>query len=340
MKNIVGSALVIEDGDIIFNYVDFYVDDGYLVIIGDNKWLLTDGRYIEHAKQKAKATCYLQSEVSLEQLLTENQVKKVGLIYQNTSATLLSRLVNVGFEVYDAIDIYQKFSSVKSDVQLSKIKKACEITETAFQQTLPFIKEGVTELEVSAILEYNFKSLGGLVGFETIVAFGENSSVPHYKTSDKKLKPNTPILMDFGCSYQGYLSDMTRTFYFGEPSDKFLTVYGEVKKAWESAYSQIRTKMSCVEADKIARSCLEKAGLSNYFTHSLGHGIGVKIHEFPTLSPKSSTILEDGMVFSIEPGVYLEREFGVRIEDTVVLQNGSCKSLMKSDKNPIILSVK
>ncbi len=340
MKNTVCSALLIEDGDLIFNYVDFYVDDGYLIIIGENKWLLTDGRYIEHAKLKAKANCLLQSEVSVEEILNANFVKKVGLVYPYTSATLLSRLQKGGYEVFDATTQYQKFSSVKNQAQLSKIKKACKITETAFQKTLPFIKEGVTELEVSAVLEYNFKALGGLVGFETIVAFGENGSVPHYKTGDTKLKANTPILMDFGCSYQGYLSDMTRTFYFGKPSDKFLTVYSAVKNAWESAYSQIRSGMSCVEADKIARSCLEDARLSKFFTHSLGHGVGVKIHEFPTLSPKSSTILEDGMVFSIEPGVYLEGEFGVRIEDTVVLQNGKCKSLMVSDKTPIILSVK
>ena len=340
MKTIVKSALVIEDGDLIFNYVNYYVDDGFLVIIGDKRLLLTDGRYIEHAKLKASANSYLQSELSLEKALNENGVKRVGLVYKNTSAKLLSRLINGGFEVYDAESEYQEFSSIKTASQLQKIKKACEITETAFFKTLPFIKTGVTELEVSAVHEYNFKMLGGQVGFETIVAFSSGGSVPHYKTSDKKLEPNTPILMDFGCSYQGYLSDMTRTFYYGAPTDKFLSVYGSVKTAWHKAYSEIKSGMTCTQADSIARSYLKSCGLDKYFTHSLGHGIGVKIHEFPTLSPKSSTVLNNGMVFSIEPGVYLENEFGVRIEDTVVLQNGRCVSLMTSDKEPIILSVK
>ena len=340
MKTIVGSALVVEDGDLIFNYVNYYVDDGFLVIIGDKKLLLTDGRYIEHAKLKANAISLLQSEVSLEQALNGNGVKKVGLVYKNTSAKLFSRLINGGFEVYDAEIEYQKFSSIKTASQLEKIKKACEITETAFFKTLPFIKTGVSELEVSAVLEYNFKMLGGQVGFETIVAFSSGGSVPHYKTSDKKLEPDSAILMDFGCSYQGYLSDMTRTFYYGEPTDKFLSVYSSVKTAWHKAYSEIRSGMTCMEADGVARSYLRSCGLDKFFTHSLGHGLGVKIHEFPTLSPKSSTVLCDGMVFSIEPGVYLENEFGVRIEDTVVLQNGRCVSLMTSDKEPIILSVK
>lgn len=340
MKTIVKSALVIEDGDLIFNYVNYYVDDGFLVIIGDKRLLLTDGRYIEHAKLKASANSYLQSELSLEKALNENGVKRVGLVYKNTSAKLLSRLINGGFEVYDAESEYQEFSSIKTASQLQKIKKACEITETAFFKTLPFIKTGVTELEVSAVLEYNFKMLGGQVGFETIVAFSSGGSVPHYKTSDKKLELNTPILMDFGCSYQGYLSDMTRTFYYGAPTDKFLSVYDSVKTTWHKAFSEIRSGMTCMEADGVARSHLKSCGLDKYFTHSLGHGLGVKIHEFPTLSQKSSTVLNNGMVFSIEPGVYLENEFGVRIEDTVVLQNGRCVSLMTSDKEPIILSVK
>lgn len=339
MKGIDKSAVVIADGDLIFDYIGFYVDDGFLVNLGGKSYLLTDGRYIEHAKLNAKAECYLQSDMPLEKLLEDKGVKRVGLIYAYTSASLYSRLISLGYDVFDYTKDYNEFSSVKSQDKLLKIQKACEITESAFEKTLPFIKEGVTELEISARLEYNFKLLGGLVGFESIVAFSKGSSVPHYKTSNKKLEKNMPILMDFGCSYQGYLSDMTRTFYFGKPTEKFLTVYEAVKNAHLLAFSDIRSGMTCREADAIARSYLEKEGLSKYFTHSLGHGVGVKIHEYPTLNTRSETILKDGMVFSIEPGVYLENEFGIRIEDTVVLQNGKCKSLMKSGKDPIILSV-
>lgn len=338
MKEFDKTAVLIEDGDLIFNYVDYYIEDGFLVIVGGKNYLLTDGRYIEHAKVKANATCYLQAEISLEALLKEKQVNFVGLVYSNTSATLYDRLISNGYKVYDYSSSYNSFSAIKSQTALSRIERASFITETAFFKTLPSIKEGITELELSAILEYNFKMLGGTVGFETIVAFGNGGSVPHYKTSDKKLEKNQPILMDFGACYNGYLSDMTRTLFFGKPTDKFLSVYKCVQTAWEKAYDEIKSGITCREADGVSRSYLETQGLAKYFKHSLGHGVGVKIHEFPTLNTKSDTVLENGMVFSIEPGVYLENEFGVRIEDTVALVNGRCKSFMKSSKDPIIIS--
>ena len=340
MKGLDKSAVVITDGDLIFDYIDFYVDDGFLVKFDGKSYLLTDGRYIEHARLYAKAECYLQSDMPIEKLLSDLGVKRVGLIYNYTSASLYSRLISLGYETFDYTEDYNEYSSVKTSDKLLKIQKACEITEKAFEQTLPSIKEGITELELSAILEYNFKRLGGLVGFETIVAFGKGSSVPHYKTGDKKLEKNMPILMDFGCSYQGYLSDMTRTLFFGEPSYEFLRVYNAVKNAQEFAYKNIRSGMTCRSADYLARNYLKSCGLDKYFSHSLGHGIGVKIHEYPTLNTRSEAVLKDGMVFSIEPGVYLENEFGIRIEDTVVLQDGKCKSFMKSSKDPIIISVK
>ncbi len=338
MKEFDVTAVVIQDGDLIFNYVDYYVEDGFLVMVNGKNYLLTDGRYIEHAKIKANAICYLQAEVSLESVLENNAVKSVGLVYTSTSASLYERLLLKGYKVFDYTDSYNLFSSIKSAQVIQRIERASYITETAFERALPSIKEGISELELSAILEYNFKMLGGNVGFETIVAFGEGSSVPHYKTSENKLKKNQPILIDFGASYQGYLSDMTRTIFYGEPSYDFLRVYNAVKGAHDIAYKNIRSGMTCKFADDIARSYLKSCGLDEFFAHSLGHGVGVKIHEYPTLSVKSDAILKDGMVFTIEPGVYLENKFGIRIEDTVTLENGRCKSFMKSSKQPIIIS--
>ena len=143
--------------------------------------------------------------------------------------------------------------------------------------------------------------------------------------------------MDFGCVYKGFLSDMTRTLYFGTPTEKFLTVYDKVKTAHLTAVKNITSGMTCKQADAIARDLLKKDGLDKFFTHSLGHGIGVKIHEYPSLSPRCGEILKDGAVFSVEPGVYLEGEFGIRIEDTVTLVNGKCVSLMKSDKDLLVI---
>ncbi|MBO7215196.1 MAG: aminopeptidase P family protein [Clostridia bacterium] len=337
MQNFVQNAVVLTDGDLIFYYTGFSVDDGFLVILNGDYHLFTDGRYYEAACEQANAKVYLQSETPYQSFLKENGVVKVGLVYDYTSAKEYESLLSQGYSIYDYTSEHNELASIKTSDELSKIKTACEIAERAYLNTLPFIKEGITELELSAELEHNFKRLGAGVGFKTIVAFGKGSSVPHYKTGSVKLKKNTPILIDFGCNYQGFISDMTRTLFFGEPSEKFLLVYNAVKSAHLKAFNEIRSGMTTFEGDKIARDELDRFGLSKYFTHSLGHGIGVKVHEFPTLSPRTKTELKDGMVFSIEPGVYLEGEFGVRIEDTVALQNGKCVSMMTTDKDLLII---
>lgn len=338
MCNLTDTAVVISDGNLIFFYTDFYCDDGFLVVYNGVSYLLTDGRYIESAKAQAKAECYLQSECSLLSLLKHLKVEKVGLVYGYSSIELYKRLEDNGYCVFDYTNEYNLTASVKSSEQLFKIKKACEICEEAFLKTLPFIKEGVTELEVAGELEYNFKKLGSNPAFETIVAFGKNTSVPHHQTGKTKLLKNMPVLMDFGCTYQGFCSDMTRTMFYGKPTDKFTSVYDLVLKAHLKASERIVSGMKASDADKIARDYLNGFNLGEYFAHSLGHGIGVKIHEYPTLSAKSSAVLKDNMVFSIEPGVYLQGEFGIRIEDTYTLSNSKCVSFMTMDKNPIILN--
>lgn len=330
-------ATVISDGDIIFYHTGFYVDDGFLIILNGVNHLLTDGRYIESAHKKANAKCYLLKDYPLIDFLKNNGAKSVGIIFNFTSASLYSKLISNGFKVFDCESEFNKIQAIKSVNQIQAIKTACSITEKAFYQTLPFIKKGVTELEVAGELEHNYKKLGGKVGFETIVAFGEGGSVPHYETSSKKLDYGMPILMDFGCSYQGFLSDMTRTMFFGEPTKKFLVAYEAVKNAHLVAVNNARAGMTAGEVDLFARGYLKEFGLSEYFTHSLGHGVGVKIHEYPTIKPSSETVIENGMVFTIEPGVYFEGEFGIRIEDTVTVQDGKIISLMQSDKELITI---
>lgn len=222
--------------------------------------------------------------------------------------------------------------AVKSVKQLKSVKRACEISEKAFLATLPMIKEGVSELQIAARLEYEFKRRGANgLAFETIVAFGENSAVPHHQTSNKKLKKNSVILMDFGCKFNGYCSDMTRTLFYGEPDDKFLKAYEAVKNAHLIAREKIRPDMTAFEADKVARDYLTDLKIGEYFTHSLGHGIGTLIHEFPSISPRCDYKLKNGNVFSIEPGVYFNGEFGIRIEDSVYLKNNVVHSFMSDD---------
>ena len=175
--------------------------------------------------------------------------------------------------------------------------------------------------------------------FETIVAFGENSSVPHHETGMRKLKFGDVILIDYGCKYGGYCSDCTRTYLFGDDKkhEDFKKAYASVLQAHNLVKEKVISGMTGSEADAVAREYLKEQGLGQYFTHALGHGIGINVHEFPTLSPKSSDILLNGMVFSDEPGVYLEGKYGIRIEDSVTLSDDRVLSLTDTDRKLTVL---
>ena len=228
---------------------------------------------------------------------------------------------------------------VKTEEELACIRKACEIAEAAYTELLGLLKEGMSENETAGLLEYLMRKHGAFDrSFETIAAFGKNTSVPHHASCGDKLAKGMPVLLDFGCVYGGYCSDITRTFLFGDNGDtEFKEVYGRVLEAHMLAAEGIRAQMTGIQADAFARDHLKKYGLDKFFTHSLGHGIGVNIHEAPYLSARSGNILADGMVFSIEPGVYFEGKVGIRIEDSVTLENGRVQSLMKTDKRLTVL---
>ena len=227
----------------------------------------------------------------------------------------------------------------KTDVEVGFIAEACKIAESGYLDFLGSVKEGMTENEAAGLLEYCMRRHGAEDrSFETIAAFGKNTSVPHHAPGNTKLQKGMPVLLDFGCKYGGYCSDITRTFLFGNSGDgEFKTVYEHVLEAHRIAAENIRAGITGQEADAFARDHLKKYGLDKFFTHSLGHGIGINIHEAPKLSARSLEILRNGMVFSIEPGVYFEGKFGIRIEDSVVLENNRVRSFMQTDKKLAVL---
>ncbi len=320
-------------------FVGYRTADGYAVIDGDKKLFFIDSRYFYAVKKKLASSGWeakLGSEKQALEYIAETK-KTLKLDYRYTNLTLYEKLKALGVEVEDCSKEITSLMIIKSDEELKNIKKACAIAEKAFKETIKLIKLGMTELNVAEILESKFKQFGASgTSFETIVAFGANSAVPHHQTGKTKLTGETVILMDFGCVYNGYCSDMTRTFYFGNnPSKEFKKVYDSVLKAHVTAYENIQSGMTCVVADGFARESLQKDGYDKYFTHSLGHGIGLNIHEAPALSPRGQGEMQDGMVFSIEPGVYLDEKFGVRIEDTVTLINGKPQTFMTVTKKLI-----
>lgn len=327
-------------------FLTFASTDGYAILTKEKKYLVIDSRYLYAAKQvltpKGIEVVEGRDFTYFVNLVNSINAKKVGIDFNYTSLSTFETLknllpnaqfVNVSCEIAGQM-------SVKTQNEIDTIQKACEIAQRSFNEVLPFIKEGVTERQLANELEYRFKKYGASdKSFDTIVAFNENSAVPHHQTSDKPLTPNSVVLMDFGCIYNGYCSDMTRTLFFGNPTQKFLNVYNAVYDANINALENITSGMTGQTADKLARDVLAERGLDSYFTHSLGHGIGVNIHEYPNLSPKAeSVVLLDNMVFSDEPGVYLDGEFGVRIEDSCYLKNGKAYSFMTEDKKLIVIN--
>lgn len=318
-------------------FTGFSSTAGYVILTATEKVFVVDSRYFSAAEKQLapkgiKVHCGSDHSV-LKGYIKMSGTDTIGIDFGKTTIKEKEALNKLHVKIVDVSGEIERAMSVKTEEEIENVKKACAIAEKSFTEAIGEIRPGITERELAAILEFRFKMNGASgTSFDTIVAFGANSAVPHHETGDTKLKENMPVLMDFGCVYNGYCSDMTRTFFYGTPTREFVRGYNAVLKAHEEAYVQISAGMTGIEADAVARNSLKEDGYGEYFTHSLGHGIGVNIHEYPWVSPKAQNVLENGMIFSIEPGIYLDGKFGVRIEDTVCMLNGKPVTFMKQSK--------
>lgn len=232
--------------------------------------------------------------------------------------------------------IIEKQRMIKDEEEIEKIKKACEITDNCFKHLLEYIKEGMTEKEVALEIEMFFKTNGADgVSFDPIVASGENSSIPHWIPSNRKIKNADPILIDMGCKYKGYCSDMTRTIFMGCILEEIKPVYDLVLKSQERVLEEMRSNYNIKSLSRIVDDSFK---LNNYFLiHSLGHGVGLEIHEMPYVNSKNESFLKANMVVTNEPGIYLPGKYGIRIEDTVLINKTECISLTNSDKGYVVI---
>ena len=320
----------------------FAAEDGFIIIDKDGATLFTDMRYIEAAEKLFAGTGITPVLFKKGEALTRlAKYQSVGISFTQTSHAEYLAMEQAGIKLVDIDEKLTSLMTVKNEWELQQIAKACEIAEDAFTMLLPEIKEGMTEVEVAALLEYNMRKLGAQgLSFETIVAFGAHAAIPHHETGDTKLQFGDEILIDFGCKVNGYCSDITRTFLFGDDGkhEAFKKAYQAVLTAHELVKEKVVSGMTGAQADAVAREYLTAQGYGELFTHSLGHGIGLNVHEFPRVNKISAEILTDGMVFSDEPGVYVAGEYGIRIEDTVTLENGKVKSFMSlTDRNLLII---
>lgn len=319
--------------------------EAYLVITKDEQIIITDARYSEAIKEKVPHfDLFERSSKTPAEKLFKELVKKIEVlgIEEDELTVAEHRLLTKYFKKIKHMDL-KKHRAVKTAEEIEKIERASRLGDLAFEYILTRIKEGISEKELAFELEIFIKKNKADLSFPSIVAFGKNSAVPHHQTSDKRLTINDKlILMDFGVKLENYCSDMTRTVFFGKPSEKQKKIYEVVSEAQQKAIDFINInikkgrKIYASQADKAARDYIVSKGYPT-IPHSLGHGIGLKVHEYPSLSPKSKEILKEGMVFSIEPGIYLPDFGGVRIEDLYVLEKNNLKQMAISSKKIIVI---
>lgn len=316
---------------------------GVAVVSKDDAAFITDFRYTEQANDQVKDFRIVQhngpifTEVGTQVALMG--AKTIG--FEKDSMTygyyeLYKEAVKAEFvPISGAIE---KIRLIKTPEEITIIKAACEIADNAFTHILNFIKPGVTELEVSNELEFFMRKQGATSSsFDTIIASGVRSALPHGVATNKVIEKGDFVTLDFGALYNGYISDMTRTVAVGQPSEKLVEMYNVVLESQLLALEKVGPGMTGIEADAVARDYLKSKGYGEAFGHSLGHGIGLEVHEGPGLSFRSDAVLEPNMVVTIEPGVYLPGIGGVRIEDDIIITETGNKLLTHSAKELIIL---
>ena len=337
-KNI--EAIVVTSPENLYYFSGFTGGEGLLVFTPEKKYIIVDGRYTIQAKEQTKDFEVIQYNVLPYKIIADMGFDKIGFEDKTISYNdfkMMSRampaVTTIG--VSDELNEYRK---VKTEEECKIIRRAEQIGDMAFEHILPFIKPGITEREIALELEFFMKKQGAsALSFDTIVAVGPRSALPHANLTDTKVEEGKVVLMDYGCVYNGYCSDMTRTVAVGYADDKTKNIYDTVLKAQLTALDTIKAGVANRDVDKAARDIIEDAGYGKTFTHSLGHGVGLEIHEQPNLSPRSEEILKSGNVVSVEPGIYVEGFCGVRIEDVVLVTPDGYENFTHSPKDLIIL---
>lgn len=313
-----------------------------LISLKESK-LITDFRYIEQASNQVKFFDVIQHKgLIYEEVARQVKalgIKKLGFEQDHlTFGTYKLYEKVIPAEMIPTSGIIEKLRLIKTEEELHILKEATKIADTAFEHIVNFIKPGLTELDVSNELEFFMRKQGATSSsFDIIVASGYRSALPHGVATDKVIKTGELVTLDFGAYYKGYCSDITRTIAVGKISDELKHVYDVVLQAQLRGMSGIKPGMTGKQADALTREYISEQGFGDLFGHSTGHGIGLDVHEGPALSMKSETVLEPGMVVTVEPGIYIKGQGGVRIEDdTVITKNGN-ESLSYSTKELLIL---
>lgn len=315
-----------------------------LALIGlEEAFFITDFRYTEQAAKQCVGYDVVKNVGPILEVVAE-LVESKGLENLAFEESFVPFKQYVELETLLEVDLVpvsgmiEELREVKDEAEIKIVEKACEIADKAFSHILTYIKPGMTEIQVANELDFFMRSLGASgVSFETIVASGLRSAMPHGVASDKVIEEGDFITIDFGCYYNGYVSDMTRTISLGEPSEKLKEIYEIVRQAQQKVLDVAKPGMTGVELDAVARDYIASKGYGEAFGHSTGHGIGLEIHEGPNVSKLAEKAFVPGNIITNEPGIYLPGIGGVRIEDDMLVTENGIKTLTHSKKELIIL---
>lgn len=341
MKRSSVDMILISDPFSLRYYTGFRGGEGTAAVTADEAVLAVDSRYTEAAEKESafpvrefNQTCPL--EKILHDVMKGAGASVAGVEDRTMTVSEFHRLKAAFPEIRywvgldDALLVPRE---IKTDQEVETLEHAEEIGDSAFRDICGILKPGMTELEVAMELEYSMKKHGAEgFSFDTIAASGVHSSMPHAIPTEKKLEKGDLLTMDFGCMYQGYCSDMTRTVCIGKAGEAEREIYDIVLGAQLEVLKRLRPGMTGMEGDRIARDYISEKGYGAYFGHGLGHGVGLYIHEMPFLNTREKTVLKPNMIETDEPGIYLPGKFGVRIEDMIVITEDGCRPLAKSPK--------
>ncbi len=339
-------ALLVTSGANRFYLTCFESSAGSVLVTKDQAYFLIDFRYVEKAKSVVTSCEVLLSNRTndeIRDLLTKHGVKALYIETYSASVSAMKGYMDAFADVEvlqdDKMDkLIEEMRAVKTHEELALIQKAQKLTDDTFTYILDRIQVGRSEKDIMLDMEFFMRKLGSEgVSFDFIVVSGKNSSLPHGVPTYKLIDSGDFLTMDFGAVVEGYRSDMTRTVAVGQVSEEQKQVYETVLKAQQAALDVIRSGMVCKDVDKVARDIIYHAGYEGCFGHGLGHSVGIEIHENPAFNTRCETVLKAGTIMTVEPGIYLENKFGVRIEDMVYVTEDGCLNLTQSRKDLIVL---
>jgi len=323
----------------------FTGSNALLLLTPDSQSLFTDPRYTIQASQECSCPVKIIAKGHLDaaviQLIKRKRLKRIGFESSRLIYDVYQRLkesLPLGVSLKPVGPVIERLRMIKSPAEIDRIRRSVLTNSRAFEKTIRFIKPGISESAIAARLEFEMRNLGAeKPAFETIVAAGERTALPHAQPSAQKASVNELLLIDMGACQDGYMSDMTRTLCLGKPTPKMRKMYDAVLQSQLSAIDAVRAGVSAGQVDRKARQVLESEGFGKVFVHSTGHGLGLEIHEGPRVGRRDKTRLEAGMVITIEPGAYVRGFGGVRIEDTVLVTRNGCEVLTPTTKEMILL---